>query len=213
MLSGNFEGKYQYYNCSFYRFGKHFQNICTRHGIRRDVIENIALTKIREIVSFARDNKEEFASRIQKMASADSEKALKSKTSELVKSEHRFTELDQIVKRVYEDNVTGKLSDELFAKFISGYEAERSELTVRISALKAELEEIQGKAANLQGFMNIAGRYAHIPELTAEVARMFIEKIVVHEATYKRHPKKKRGEARSQEVQIIFNCIGEFNPV
>ena len=59
----------------------------------------------------------------------------------LADSEKRITELDAIFKRLYEDNISGKLSDERFQKLSADYEKEGQELKVLTSPLRKEVEQ------------------------------------------------------------------------
>jgi len=204
--------KYQYYVCTVYRnSNKHYRNDCTRHGIRREEIEQLVLDKIKEAVTFARENKAGFAEKVRASTGKEAEREAKKKTSELAKADRRIAELDHIIKRIYEDHVTGKLSDERFAKMLGDYETEQKELISDTETLRAEVEEIRGKTADLQSFMNIVDRCSQITELTADVARTFVDRVVVHEAVLNPNPKRKGHMTRSQEVQIFLNFIGEFN--
>ena len=184
--------------------------MCIRDsGIRREDIEQLVLEKIQETIAFAQGNKAKFAELIHKATIKDSERAIKGKTSELAKADRRIAELDKIIKRIYEDNVAGKLSDERFTKMLGDYEAEQEELVSGTETLRAEVEEIRGKTANLQSFMNIVERCSDISELTADVARTFVDRIVVHEPVYRADKPKVK---ESQEIHIYLNFIGEFNP-
>ena len=218
-LHGALEGKYQYYTCSYYNnVKKHYKTACSRHGIRRDVIEAIALAKIQEVVKFARENKEAFIAQVQKMTQRDSAEAIKIKISERAKLERRIAELDNIIKRLYEDNVSGKLKDEFFTKFLKDYETEHSGVSEKITLLTIEIEELQSKMANVQSFMRLVETHGDVTELTADVARRFIDKIVVHEVAIEEDTSVKtaRGtfrQRRIQRVQVFINCIGEFEAI
>ena len=204
------EGKYQYYVCSkYHNRQKHYRRPCSRHSIRRDVIEEIVLAKIREILTTVHANKDAFADHVRELTQRDSVKAIKTKTAELTKMERRIADLDKIIKRTYEDNVNGKIPDERFAKLLSDYEAEQLGLATGSATIMMEIEEMKGKMANAESFMNIAEQYTEITELTANIARTFVDKIIVCEAVHKENSAVKL----SQEVKVIFNCIGEFNPI
>jgi len=211
MIHGSREGKYQYYICSLYsNIRKHYKTECSRHGIRRDVLEELVLDNIRETLKYAREHKEAFIDRVRKMSNRDADKAIKAKTSELAKSDRRIIELDKIIKRLYEDNVLGRITDDLFTKMLDDFKNEQSGLIAGTKGLKVEVEELQRKTADVQSFMKLVEKYAEIPELTAEVARTFIDKIIVHAPTYSENQKRKGHQTRSQEVHIHFNGIGEF---
>jgi hypothetical protein len=108
-------GKHSYYICSRNR-GQSSQNSsnCTRHSITRIDLETIVLAKIRDTVSLADTDKEKFAKLVHRSANEETEKAIKAKTAELSKVKKRVAELDQIISRIYEDHVAGKISDERF---------------------------------------------------------------------------------------------------
>jgi hypothetical protein len=204
----SFSGSYHYYICSLYRNSlKHYGKKCTRHGIRRLELEQIVLDKILETVTFAKNNKAEFIRMVQNATSKESEKAMRSKISDLAHADARIDDLDRIIKRIYEDHVADKLSGERFTKMLADYEAEQAGLAQSAEILRAEVEEIKGKTSNAQSFLNIVQRCSDITELTAEVARTFIDRIVVHDGVYKNKRVK-----LSQEIHIFFNCIGEFEP-
>ena len=218
-LHGAQEGKFQYYTCSYYNnVKKHYKTACSRHGIRRDAAEAIALAKIQEAIKYVWENQEAFAAQVQDITQRDCEDAIKLKSSELAKLERRVAELDNIIKRLYEDNISGKIKDEFFTKFLKDYETEQSALSDKKAPLLNEIEKLQDKTANVQSFVRLAKSYGEVTELTADVARRFIDKIVVHEAVIEEDTdsKKRRGrfqKKRTQEVHVFLNCIGEFKQI
>jgi hypothetical protein len=102
--------KYDYYTCVRYQSAsKRFDRECSRHGIRRDVIEQIVLAKIQETAAEARSDKDAFVEKISKASNRNNEQKLKAKTAEIAKTERRVADLDKIIKRIYEDNISGRL--------------------------------------------------------------------------------------------------------
>ena len=203
--------RYSYYVCSWYRNSyKHYRSACSRHGIRRDIIEEIALAKIREAWEYAINNKEAFAEKVRRQSSKDSNKVIKSKTAELNKADRRIAELDRIIKRIYEDHIAEKLTYERFSKMLADFEAEQAGLVTGSAALRAEVEELRSKTANAQNFIKLAERHTEIAEITAEITRTFIDKIIVYEAVMVDNPKRKGHQTRRQEVRIFLSGIGEF---
>ncbi len=51
--------------------------------------------------------------------------------------------MSRIIKRLYEDNVNGKISDERFMELSADYEQEQRELKDRAAALQGELSKSQ----------------------------------------------------------------------
>jgi len=204
--------KYTYYICSKYRNSeKHYKAACSRHGIRRDILENLVLDKIKEVWQYATRNKVDFAEKVRRRSSKESAKAIKSKTAALGKADRRIAELDIIIQKSYEDNALGKLSDERFAVILKKSETEQKNLVDSTAALRSELEDLRVKTINVETFIKLAERYTEITEITAEIARTFIDKIIVHEFVMVDNPKRKGHQTRTQEVEIIFNCIEKFD--
>ena len=203
--------KYSYYVCSKYRNSKkHYKPMCSCHGIRRDNIEALALETIREAWACATYEKEDFTNQVRNRSGKESEKAIKSKTAKLAKADRRIGELDKIIQRLYEDRVNGLLSDERFAKMLADNEKEQSDLIASTEGLRSEVEELQNKTANAEGFIKHCERYTEITELTSEIARTFIDKIIIHETEMVDNPNRKGHKMRAQKVQIFLNGIGEY---
>jgi hypothetical protein len=211
VMAGARDGKYQYYVCSLYHNANHhYTKKCSRHGVRRDVIEDVVLTEIRDVWSYARKNATEFAERVRKSSDKETAKAIKTKTSELNKADRRIAELDRIIKRIYEDHIAEKLSDERFSKMLADYEVEQAELISGTVALRAEVDELRQSAANIKSFMDTVERFVEVPELTADIARTFVDKVLIHEATFEDSKWGRFHQSRQQEITVVFNGIGEF---
>ena len=112
-------------------------------------------------------------------------------------SEKRISELDKLFTRIYEDNVSGKLSDERFEMMSKNYETEQKELRQIIPELSQLIEVSEQKNADTAQFIGIVRKYSEIPKLTPEIMHEFIEKIVVYA------PDKSIGH-RTQQIDIHF---------
>lgn len=191
----------EYYICSGYRKGK---DVCGEtHSIRTVILEELILDNLREIVSFARQNKERFVQMVMDMDLKERNKGLAKKRRLLSDAEKRIAELDNIFKRLYEDNISGKLTDERFRKLSQDYEDEQSGLKNQVRLLRDEVAAVESKTANVDRFLSIVDRYTEIPELTPHILHEFIEKIVIYAAT---DPHSKVN--RRQQVDIYYKGIG-----
>ena len=110
-------------------------------------------------------------------------------------------ERDRLLGRLYEDGVSGKISNERFTKLSGGYEAEQKELRERVAILQTELTGQEQRAMNFGRFLAIVKKYTEIEELTPTILNEFVEKIIVHT------PDKSTGK-RVQQVEISYNCVG-----
>ena len=132
---------------------------------------------------------------------ADTE--LRSSKVTLEKANLRIAELDTIIKKLYEDNATGRLSNERFDKMFSDYEAEQGQLKKRAVDLSALVDQEKENDANITRFLDLVRKYTDISELTSEITRIFIDKIVVHQGNG-------HGKTRTQQIDIYYNFIGAF---
>jgi DNA invertase Pin-like site-specific DNA recombinase len=200
---------YDYFICSHYRKMRGYSADCTRHGIRREEIEELVFMKIRETIALALNDREAFITRVNKNSNQNIEKTIKSKTAELEKAQRRIAELDNLIERIYEDHVLGVFDKERFTKMLGKYETEQSKLALLIQTLQSEISDAKSKTTNVQSFLKLAEQQGEITELTAETARTFIKKIVVHEVV-RENPKNVRSSPKTQEVHIYLAYIGEF---
>ncbi|MBO5571310.1 MAG: DUF4368 domain-containing protein [Ruminococcus sp.] len=115
----------------------------------------------------------------------------------LNKTEKRIAELDRLFTRLYEDNVSGKVSDERYAVMSAGYEDEQNRLKKDVAELTAFIETSEQKASDVKSFLTAVRKYEHITVLTSEIMHELIEKIVIHA------PDKSSGH-RTQQIEIHF---------
>ena len=192
----------EHFVCATYRKVK---GGCSSHQIRNVVVEELLLDGIRNITAFARDHEDEFVQMVTDKTRAEVNRSLRDDKRELEQAQVRAGKLDDIIQRLYEDNLDGKISDERFAKMTASYEDEQKTLESRIRELKAAIGTVTENASNVDAFLKLVRRYTDIQELTAEIIREFVEKIYVYKA-------ERIDGKRVQRIKIVWNCIGEFTP-
>ena len=189
--------------CSRYR--KHLgEEKCTPHMIRETVLDEIVLEEINKTLYYARTKMQEFAAYISKKSSSQLRKEINAKSTELAQAQQRVNELKSLFKRLYEDNVLGRISDEQFRTLSADYMDEQKALETKIPELDAEIEQLKENCTNVQKFFDVAKKYTDIEELTPDVLRTFISKIVIHER------KKKHDKNAIQQIDIYFRYIGSM---
>lgn len=196
-----FRREQEYYLCAGYRKSR---DICgSTHSIRTVILEELILQNLCKVVSYAREQEDQFVKMVMDMDEKERSRGLAKKKKLLTDAEKRISELDRIFKHLYEDNITGKLTDERFKKLSADYEAEQAALQTQANSLREEIQEEESKCANVERFLSIVRKYTEIPELTPHILHEFVEKIVVHAAT---DPHSKTN--RKQEVDIYYKGIG-----
>lgn len=192
----------EHFVCATYRKVK---GGCSSHQIRNVVVEEFLLDGIRQITAFAREHEDEFVQMVTSKTRTALDKSLRDDKRELEQSQARIAKLDDIIQRLYEDNISGKVSDERFAKMTANYEAEQHTLESRVAELKIAMTAENESSLNVDHFLALVRKYTDIQELTAEMIREFVERIYVYKA-------ERVDGRRVQRIKIVWNCIGEFTP-
>lgn len=176
-------------NSVSFKTGKKFENHISDHHRLREISDAVCLEYGKSVLKEA------------EFYGGKKKKELAEKRRELDKAKLRVREIDGIIQKLYEDNATGKISDERFATMSMSLENEQSELKDRIPALENELENAKIKTEGLQRFIDKAKQVTRLESLTPELVHEFIEKIVVSAPEYK-------DGKRYQKVAIYYNGVG-----
>ena len=159
---------------------------------------------IQYTIKFATENKETFMSILKERAQAKSKRELESFLDGEEQAEKRIKALDKIIQNLYEDKVAGKISEERYIKMSDNYEAEQKALTERLNYLKAEIEKAKTQYDNINRFMAIVKKYSDFDEITPEILRSFVDKVIIHE-------KIKVNGHYVHTIEIIYNCVGAID--
>ncbi|MDR3165098.1 MAG: recombinase family protein [Synergistaceae bacterium] len=178
---------------------------CTAHYIKTSALRTLALDVIKRVSGFAMSDSEEFMSRVREASELRSAEEARERKERLAKSLKRCNELDSLIKRLYEDKVTGSLSEKRFEKLSREYEDEQEDLETQIAELNAALESYSEDGSRAEKFLELSRRYTDFTELTPAMLNEFVDKIIVHEAVGAR-----QGYGRVQKVEIFLNFIGDF---
>ena len=190
---------YNHFTCRTY---KKDGEACTGHYIRECVLDEIVLEDLRRVTSAAREHPEKFAAYIGSKQSAELQREIRRQEKELAAMRKRKAELDAIFKKLYEDSVLDRITTEQFQMLSGSYTEEQSRITAGIPQKESEIQCLRETVSGTDSFLDKAKRYTDITELTPELLRLFIEKIVVHEKEVK------WSKHAPQTVEIYYNGIG-----
>ena len=180
---------------------------CTAHFIRTDLLTAGVTENLRKVTSYAAKHEARFMKLLTEQTEDGSKRRNATKKKELEAAEKRITELSAIFKRLYEDSVAGRISNERFTELSADYEAEQKELKERAAVLQGELSRTLEATANAEKFMKVVRKYTSFEELTPTLLREFVEKIVIHES--EALDGKRRGKLRRQEIEIYYSFVGK----
>ena len=179
---------------------------CSAHYIDTNLLKTGVTANLRQITGYAAQHEAKFMQQLIRQNEDGDRKANAARQKELQTAEKRINELSAIFKRIYEDSVSGRITDERFMELSAGYEQEQAELKARLVELKSLLTKNAEAKLNAEKFMRIVRKHTNFEELTPTLLREFIDKIVVHEAVAldgKRH-----GKQRRQQIDIYYSFVG-----
>ena len=192
------------YNCSTYNLSRQsYDKQCSQHYIRTEVVRKLVQETIKAVSDYVITNEEEFINRIYSSSRDKQKESIRSLKRKIAQDTKRVNELNMLMKKLYEDNISGKLSDKRFEFMLSEFENEQDTIEISMENAKAEIEKYESDTVRADKFIELVKRYTDFSELTTPMLNEFVEKILVHEADYS------SGE-RVQEVEIYLNFIGKF---
>lgn len=205
---GNAEkGNYpsDFFDCSAYTLAHQKRTTaCCGHYITTKALRTLILETIRTASTFAIANQDEFMEKVRSASQIRQAEAAKETKRKLNKDRKRITELDNIIKKLYESFAVGRISDERFDSLLAEYEAEQKSLVASVGDAEQRLSCFEEDTDRAAQFLTLAKKYTDFSELTTPMINEFIDKILVHA------PEKIDGD-RVQEVEIYLKFIGRFD--
>ena len=206
---------HKHYYCAFEKNGTNLDHYkCSKysaiidrcnnpHYIRKSELEELVLMELNSLINQIQFDEGEFMKKLEHKFKIESSKQTNKQRQKLLNSERRFEEIDQIIQRLYEDNLVGKLSDERFIKMSQNYELEQSKLKHSISTTKQELSMQENQSMDISRFMQRIHKYTQINELSVKTVNELIDKIIIH---------KPEGTKRNRilKIEIHYNFIGNL---
>ncbi len=142
------------------------------------------LETIKAVSDYVITNEEEFINRIYASSRDKQKESIRSLKRKIAQDTKRVNELNILMKKLYEDNISGKLSDKRFEFMLSEFENEQDTLEISMENAKAEIEKYESDTIRADKFIELVKRYTDFSELTTPMLNEFVEKILVHEADY-----------------------------
>ena len=197
-VTNNYKREQAYFFCSSYRKNS---EVCSAHYIREKVVEQIVLESMQRILLNVQAFEKEFARKQMDCYTEDKKKQLAAKHRELSRAKKRIAEIDTLIQKIYEDNASGKLSDERYATLSLSYEEEQKTLKVAVPELQSFLETETDKTESLQCFIQKVKQITELKVLTPELIHEFVDKIVVYAPRY-------LDGKRVQLLDIYYSGVG-----
>lgn len=193
------------YICSSYRKSVSYaERLCTYNGIRVSVIMEIVSDVIRNVTRYAITDEDAFRRALERESKTVRPDEQKQLTKLIHAKEKRIAELEHLMKKLYEDFALGRISEERFEKLSSSYEQEEDEAKQNISEVRNRINDAHSEAEQTEQFLALAKKYRDCTEVTDEMIRAFVEKIVVYKTL------RTESGQRTKSIEVHLNFIGSF---
>lgn len=167
----------EFFRCAKYKSGR---GQCTIHYIRNVVLEQIVSEAVSDLADFVTCHESFFLQMLGKKMSAGKDQAVRSIKTNIAAGEHRIDEIDRLIAKLYEDNFSGKLSDERYSRMVMKYEKEQEELLQSVASWKKEHADLEREAVDIRMLLAGLREYSSMEKLTPEVVNKIIKRIEVH---------------------------------
>ena len=190
------------FSCATYRKKK--KGLCSCHRILVSDLETIVKEDLQKVCEYVFLHEKEFTDEYLSGSKKETIKFQAKTKAELKRLSERQEEIGRIIRKLYEDNVCGRITDERFDFLAKSYEDEGNDLKTKIQELKNALASSVQDEEKLSKFLKVVKSYTKIEELTPEILNSFIEKIYIGET-------EKYDGRKMQEVEIIYKFVGAIN--
>lgn len=197
--ANNFTADKDFYRCSNYK--NNSTNACTSHNIRDIALRQIVLEQVQQVVSYIHNFEWLFIKEKQNASIEEQKAQIVRDKKQLTQYQQRLKEIDNLIQHIYEDNVSGKITDEMFSNFSTNYTNEQKDLKEKIEMLNKSISTTEQKEIAITSFVDKVKKYTEIKELTPEIINELIDKILVHQQT-------KVNGKKYQQIDIYYSGVG-----
>ena len=196
--TNNYRPEGAFFDCSLH--WKH-KDKCGTHYIRETVLSHIVLKHIQAVTGYILRHEAHFRAVMEEQLRLESSEQIRIRRKRLERNENRIAELKRLFIRIYEDNASGRLSDDRFDMLSLTYETEQKQLEAECVTLRQEIEVQERQNENIEKFIQTAHKYVGIDELDGYALRELVSAIYVDA------PDKSSGK-RVQHIHIQYDGLG-----
>ena len=197
--SNNFTPDKDFYRCSNYK--NNSTHSCSSHNIKDIALRELVLDNIKQVISYISSYEDLFIKEKLDASLEEQRKEYASNKKLLSQYEKRVKDIDNLIQHIYEDNISGKITDERFATLSLNYEREQKDLKEKINKLATTIDKTKQEEINLTTFIDKVKKYTEIKELTPEILNELIDKIYVYQQT-------KLNGKKYQQIDIYYAGVG-----
>jgi hypothetical protein len=176
---------------------------CSAHYLHYDDIYLVVLADIREKISTIRKNEAEFEQDIRKKLGAIAGSKTAALQDEREKLQTHAKELDRRFDILYEDRLSGLITDIKFKGLSAKIETELEKTNKKLTELGAEIDNQSHTETNVTSFTKLISEINQIDTLDREILNRLIDKIVVSD-------RQRTNLGFTQQITIFYRFLGCF---
>lgn len=199
--TNTFDESKDFFTCANYRSNT---GTCSAHYIRNVTLYKLVFQHIKNVLTYIQQFEHTFVKKEIEKANEEHYEQVRKAKKDIVNLQTRNDNLDTIFKRLYEDMVSGRISNERFDLLSADYENEQRQIKEEITNLQNLIDDGEQERYDLNQFLKNVRKYTDPEELTAEMINELIDKIIVHA------PDKSSGH-RKQKIEIYYKAVGIIN--
>ena len=175
-------------------------NLCTTHAISYDALKQIVMGDIQKHIRSMEALGDQFIEEMHELSEKGGSQRIRQFKQDLELTEKRIAEIDSVIKKLFEQNAFGKISDERFEKLSSDYENEQRELAQKRNDMRAKIRDEEKKSQSTNQFLETIRKYETVTELSRSMLVELIDSIYVYQA-------EGTGKDRRQKVEINYRFL------
>ncbi len=191
----------RYFHCTTYReFGA---TKCSCHSTNHKAVYEIVLSDIRQYAQLAVEQPEELLAVLTESENKQKRAVHRQAQKDYDSGIKRLSELERLLRRLFEENVAGRMNDANYEVMFTQYQAEQQALKTQVDELSKRLAILGEAYDNSQKWIDLIAKYRDLRELDAPIVNELCEKILLHQA-YKVDGK------RVQKIEIFYRFVGKL---
>lgn len=181
---------------------------CSNHFIDYDTLLYIIKTELKKQLYLSDEEKDSLYQEISYEINKQSKNEIQQSEKQLESLQSKSSELDYMIKRLYEDNATGKIGDERFHKLYQTYELEQREIEKELANIQSKIDNTsydkKDKKLSVKDNQidNQMDRILNLDILTNQLLHCCIQRIEIGQGEYKQT---QTGRKKIQKIKVYYN--------
>ena len=188
-----------HFKCSNY---KGYRGTCQRpHYIRVDSLELVVRNELKRLAGFYEKDSARFEQIIAKKAEQNTAQRRKFLENEIIRLTNRNAQLLTLFEKMYEDNISGKISDDWFRQLSEKHSMEQDSNIRTINDYEKELEKLKDTVARQKKFTEKVKKFLEMKYINPILLKELIEKIEIYNI-------EGSGKSKTQRIVIHYKFLG-----